>query len=126
MKPIEELNIEEMTQKDFHNLPIRKWDEDIGKFDSLILLPTKRKHGSGFACMDFVACKGNNPICRLSGCSDVVHLGGFLNQEAHNYSWSIDCIFKSKLLRIFKYRYEISVGPSLSSFEVFAHQRDKK
>jgi hypothetical protein len=125
MKPIQDKNIEEMTRKEFEELPLRGWDEDIGKFDSLIILPTKRKHDSGFGAMDFVACKGTLPICRLSGCSDVIHLGGMLNREhLSDYSWSIDCIYKSKLLRIFYHRHELSVGPAISSFEVFAHQRD--
>ncbi len=45
------------TRKELESLPIRERNEDIGEFCGLIILPTRRKHDSGFRCMDFVAVK---------------------------------------------------------------------
>ena len=78
-------DINSWTRKDFDALPGRDWDEDIGEFDSLVILPTKRIHDSGFRCMDFVAVRKGVPLIRLSGCSDVIHIdGGHSTEVAEN------------------------------------------
>jgi len=114
-------SIDNYTQKEFKALGLRGWNEDIGVFDSLVILPTRRKHDSGYRMMDFVAVKNNKPICRLSGCSDVVHIGGLIG-EGLNSNWSIDCLSKSGLLRLFNGSKKIRVGAALSSFEVFTEE----
>lgn len=134
------MNVGEMTRKDFAALPLRDgFDKDIGPFDSLVILPGTRRdmHDSGYRCMDFVACRGAEPICRLSGCSDVVHIdgiGGFGYQWLKRYgrcptevpvtSWNIDCLPKSGLLRLFS-DSGMRAGSALSSFEVFAEPRKR-
>ena len=118
--------------KEFKNLPPRDWDENIGEFDSLVILPTEDIHDSGYRMMDFVAIdKKRGPLCRLSGRSDVIHIGGiggYGKRMAHflldkpdesPIPWSIDCLPVSGLLRIFCGR-PLTVGDALSSFELFA------
>jgi hypothetical protein len=120
------------TKKELEALPVRKWDEDIGEFDSLIILPTKHLHDSGFWCMDFVAVKGDEPFCRLSGCSDVIHIdgiGGYGKWDSRSgvpvlvppKGWSIDCVKKSKLIRIFS-DGKLKAGSALSSFELYSNK----
>lgn len=100
-------------RKRFEELPARSWNEDIGEFDSLIILPMRQRHDSGYRCMDFVAVKDNEPFCRLSGCSDVIHIdgiGGYGHNWLDTYSgvphlvppsgWNIDCLPVSGLLRM--------------------------
>jgi len=163
-KPIETKDISEMTRQEFEDLPHRKWDEDIGEFSGLVIIPasnykdsnnieefidgaTKRLmgekpeylHDSGFRFMSFVAEKYGHPICKLSGGSDVIHVGGIggdnINNPTHSaiaipkliapVAWSIDCLPKSGLLRLFSPSGKLRVGLDLSSFEVFAI-KDKK
>jgi hypothetical protein len=126
------VNINKMKRKDFEALPHRKWNEDIGEFDSLIILPLRRRHDSGFRLMDFVAVRRYEPICLLSGSSDVVHIegiGGYGFNWLERYSglcprlvppigWSIDCLPVSGLLRMFCDR-EMRVGEATSSFEIY-------
>lgn len=116
------------TKKELQALPLREWGEDIGEFDSLIILPTEHLHDSGFWCMDFVAVKGAEPFCRLSGRSDVIHIDGIggYGERTQNVptiippkGWSIDCIKKSKLLRIFS-DGKLKAGSALSSFDLYA------
>lgn len=127
-------DINDWTRKDFNNLPCRKWNEDVGEFDSFVILPMRQLHDSGFRCMDFVAVKGDQPICRLSGCSDVVHLdgiGGYGYDWLKKYgtcpelvppsNWSIDCLRKSGLLRLFSGK--LVAGEALSSFELYTRAR---
>ena len=127
------MDINEMTREDFGALPGRVWDEDIGEFDALIILPVKREeelHDSGYRLLDFVAIRDGKPICRLSGRSDIIHLdgiGGF-GKDWQKYGkipktispsgWRMDCLPASGLLRL-SAREKLTVGLSLSSFEIF-------
>jgi hypothetical protein len=79
----------------------------------------------------FVAVKDGNPICRLSGCSDVIHIDG-IGGGGKNYdfktpllpkAWSIDCLKKSGLLQIFCCSCSLRAGLALSSFELFAGKK---
>ncbi len=134
---IQPQDLNEWSIKDFQSLPGRGWNEEIEPFDSIVILPTEDIHTSGYACMDFVAINGNTPICRLSGCSDVIHLngiGGFGENWAEEYgtvptkippiAWSVDCLSKSKLLRIFTGSSKLKAGAALSSFELFINRKD--
>lgn len=130
-------SIEKWTRKEFETLPCRKWNEDIGEFDSLIILPTRHIHDSGYRCMDFVAVINNIPTVRLSGCSDVIHIDGIGGFELHWYlefgsvpnkvppkDWSIDCLKTSGLLRLFSH-YKLVAGAALSSFEIYSINKTK-
>ncbi len=131
-------DINEWTRKEFEALPFAgHWDnKDVGPISCLVILPTKRKHDSGYRCLDFVAVVDNKPTCRLSGCSDVIHIegiAGFGKDWVKKYNacpdlvppkgWSMDCLAKSGLLRLFCHGggwKKLTVGPALSSFEVFS------
>lgn len=116
------------TRQQLRSVPERKWNEDIGTFDCLIILPTKRKHDSDYACMEFVAVKGGKPIYIMGGCSDVIHLDGIggldknwnvMLDKVKPTGWCIDCLLKSGLLRIFTNK-PLSPGLDLSSFELYS------
>ena len=108
------MKIQEMKRCDFEMLPHREWREEI-EFDSMVILPGKAKdlHDSGYRCMDFVAVKNNEPLCLLAGGSDVIHIDGIggygkdwfkkygcVPSQISIFGWSIDCLPKSGLLRI--------------------------
>lgn len=123
--------LSDWTRKELLELPRRKWNENIGEFNSLIIIPTRRIHDSGYRCMDFVSVLNGEPTYLLSGCSDVIHIEG-IGGLAHNWiqkggvhelvtptDWSIDCLKKSGLLHIFCHK-KIIAGEALSSFEIFS------
>jgi hypothetical protein len=112
------MNINKMTRKQFNELRPRDWNEDIGELDSVVILPLRSMHDSGYRKMDFVGVVGDEPVCRLSGCSDVVNVGGIIWGSDKTQRWSIDCLAVSGLLRIFS-NQKILVGPALSSFDIF-------
>jgi hypothetical protein len=83
--------------------------------------------------MQFVTIQKEKPTYIISGCSDVIHLGGICGlytTDLETYKkrrqegkipivdWSIDCLPTSGLLRLFCSK-RIIVGASLSSFEIF-------
>jgi len=151
------MNVNNMTLNDFNKIPNRaNWSEPI-ECTSLIMLPTKIKqsamykhairtqiakllklpepyyyniegmHDSGYALLDFIAVEDSKPLCKLSGCSDVLHINGIggygrwsgsIPHTIKPIPWSIDCLPKSGLLRLFCGR-TIICGSALSSFEIF-------
>lgn len=86
--------------------------------------------------MDFVAVRDGEPICRLSGCSDVLHLdgiGGYGENWFEKYpwqtklvppsGWSIDCLPEILFSSVKRW---LTCGEALSSFEVFVNgKRDE-
>jgi len=125
-KKMKNKSFEYWSKQELEALPQRKWDEDIGVFDSLIILPTTHSHDKGFKCMTFVVVKGKEPYCRLSGYSDIIHLdgvGGYGKRETVNAllippkGWCIDCL-ESGLIRIFSKR-KLKSGAVLPWFELF-------
>lgn len=124
-------HIEDMTRKEFEQVPYREnWNKPVF-CSTLVILPTKIKHDSGWRCMDFVAIdKEGYPICRCSGCSDVLNLNGIggdrmlelhkrFDPEVAVGEWSIDCLMKSGLLRIIN-RTRIKVCSALSNCEIYS------
>ena len=130
------------TRKEFEALPTPKsyTNEEIGEVDSLVILPEKHHHDSGWRCMSFVTIQNGIPTYRISGCSDVIHLGGvggynfqcmsdcdssnrIKSQTVPNADWHIDCLPVSGLLRIFSGKYKLYVGASLSDFELFYKEK---
>jgi hypothetical protein len=132
-------DINEMTRKEFEAIPPReKWDSEV-EFAGLVVLPSRKIHDSGYRCMDFVAIgKDHKPVCRLSGCSDVIHIdgiGGLGHRWNEKYKgvpktippsgWSIDCLAKSGLLHMWPGSRYMTCGDALSSFEVYALENKK-
>jgi hypothetical protein len=124
----------EWTRKEFESLPRPKsyTNQEIGEVDCLIILPCRHRHDSGYRCMEFVTIQNNIPTYIVSGCSDVIHLGGIgglniykndklANKRTSIIDWSIDCLPTSGLLRLFCSK-RIIVGASLSSFEIFVKE----
>ncbi len=126
------MDIMKMKKKDFESLPHRSWDEDIGKFNQLIIVPQNYKHDSGYMCMDFIAVRDNEPICWLAGGSDVIHIdgiggygkwiGGELPRHIIPKGWKIDCL-PCGYLRLFANYHYLTCGVALSDFEVWAERR---
>lgn len=135
-------NLTQYTIKEFRALPKRQFGEDIGNFDSLVILPTRWKHDSGYRCMEFVAVKGETPVCRMGGGSDCLHILGidgtnvknpstnnaWLYRTRNNMSFNaqlrIDCL-PCGLFRIFC-KHDLIAGMDLSSFELYVDETKAK
>jgi len=120
-----------MTRREFESIPEAKWNEDIGEYNSLVILPARTArdlHDSGYRFMSFVAVKDGEPIALLGGCSDVVHFDGISGQGRFNgfgwdgaksRGWNMDCLPKSGLLHIWPNSHKMTNGSTLSSFEIW-------
>lgn len=71
------VDVMKMTKKEFLAIPRREWDEVLHGVRGVYVLPSRRKHGSGWACMDFVAVfDDDRPMVRFGGGTDDVSFIG--------------------------------------------------
>ena len=131
------MDINQMKRSDFLKLRHAEEGENIGMFDSLVILPLARCHDSGYRCMDFVAVRGQEPICLLSGCTSVVFINGIggygWNWQNRNdfflhvapAGWRLDCLPQSGLLRLFC-RGKLRVRLTVSTFEIYCMEVEKE
>ena len=129
------MDVIEMTKEDFLAVPQRThFNDDIGLFYSFVIIPMDYLHDSGFRCMDFVAVDiTGEPICRLSGCSDVINFDGFggygkefvVGEKGRPIEgWRIDCL-PCGLLRVFCNGW-IEAGPAVSDFSIYWHNSSER
>lgn len=101
-----------MKRKELLSVPARKWDDILSGVDGVYVIPSGRKHDSGYACMDFVASfngdKGK-PMVRFGGGCDDVRLKG-------NH-FMIDCEYPSRIIHIWNCRSSFSISHDLSSID---------
>ena len=128
------MNVNEMSRKEFLNLPKFEWTEEIGEYASLVIIPgyANEIHDSGYRCMAFVPVnEKNEPLGLIYSCSDVIHIDGIGGHGDWNPTfgipktikpsgWSIDCLPKSGFLRLFCGSRKMKNSPALSSFEIYA------
>lgn len=81
----------------FKQVPMRKFDEIICTRE-IYILPTRRKHDSGYACMEFIAEKPNG---------ELVKIGGYADEAVFENRWkfTIDCLYPSRIIRLFSCDY---------------------
>lgn len=90
-------------KSEFAGLPRIEFDSKntFYEFDSIVIIPRRKKHESGWACMEYAAFDGNECIGVFGGRSDVLHLNGiagsglggeFLPETMPRLAWRIDCL----------------------------------
>ena len=96
-----------MTRKELLALPKRKWDEILRGVSGIYVLPTRKKHDSGWSCMAFVAeFKDGRPMVGFGGgCDDVSFRGN---------GFRMDCDYPSGIIHIWSLR-TFSISHVISS-----------
>ena len=97
-----------MNRKELLAVPKRKWDEElVAKY--VYVIPSGRKHESGYATMDFVAITEDGEKVGFGGCCDDVTLKG--------NGFRMDCLYPSRIIRIWNREpFIVSVGISSINF----------
>ena len=125
------MDIYKMTRKELYAVPRREWGKSVGEFDCLVLLPTRRKHDSGYGIIDAVACKKNEPLFIVTCGADVLNIEGIGGYGKYSSiekgypklfpaGWSIDLLHKSGLFRLFCEHGMTCDDSAVSSFAVYS------
>lgn len=125
--------ITKMTRKEFLAVPSRENWKEIVECDSVVFIPTGKKHESGYRCMIAVACKDGYPLCRVTSTSDRIDLVGFdymaerlsLTHKNVVESWRIECLPTSRLLNIWT-RGTVRAGVDSSTMDIFGYPQENR
>lgn len=98
-----------VNRKQLLEVQPRKWNEDIHDVVGVYIIPSNKKHDSGFACMDFVAHTGDEQLIRFGGGCDDVRLDG--------KNFRMDCIYPSKIIHIWNPRKRFYITHDLSTID---------
>lgn len=113
------MNIFDMKKSDFKNIPRFDWKQTEIKFDDLVIIPTARKHDSGYRCMEYCAVKNGKPIGIFGGSSDVMHLDGI---GGYRKPWKIDCL-PCGYLHLWCSGYKMKASGCLSDFKIYTEKK---
>ena len=128
----------QMSRKEFLEVPLVPFGDPLPPCRGLVIIPENYNHESGFKAMQFVLLGDKfMPLCRIEGGSDVIDVEGIggvgLGRDFEKYEtglgycveWSIDCLPKSRLLRLFinNHQHELIPGTPVSTFEVFSRRK---
>lgn len=98
-----------ITREELLKVEKRQWDETLKNVTGVYVIPSGRKHDSGYACMDFVAeFKDSDKLVRFGGGCDDVKLSG-----TH---FKVDCLYPSRIIHIWN-RQGFSITDDLSSID---------
>ena len=115
------MNVLDLTLTQLRNIAYKRPCITDNKIVSFVIVPLTTKHESGYSNMKFVLLdKFNNIIGCVGGYSDVV----YLNNDTPKISWNIDCLPKSRCLRIWCHKELTLPDLILSSFEI--HTKEGK
>ena len=102
-----------MTRKQFLELPVRAWNE-TKDYSAIIVVPTGRKHDSGFALMALVGCDEKGVPSEIAAyCDDIQWI-----TKVTVYGFRCDMFYKNRCLRFHSNEFKFRVGRSLSTTEV--------
>lgn len=112
-----------MTRKELLSVSKRNWNENIYNAGCVYIIPSGRKHDSGYTCMDMVAAiRGEEGMIGFGECCDDIQLVGD--------GFRIDCEYPSRIIRIWNCRgngtFSISHDSSSIQFVQDAGVRPKK
>lgn len=99
------MNIDTMTRKDFESLPLLD-TLDLLSVDSVVLLPTRQHHDSGYNNFYVIPCKSHEP---LGKCDKYDTFSIYMESSFNRVG--IDCLRGSSLMRIFLPQNEYIVEP---------------
>ena len=100
-------DVREMTKKELMQLENFITKEN---FTGIVIVPMNYKHDSGFQCMKYILLNHWDIVGVVGGGSDVMHINGiggfgknpdYTNRSVKAHDLRIDCLPKSKCLRLF-------------------------
>lgn len=123
MKSLTNAELNRMTLAQFRRLPELdvRWDKDV-RCSNLIILPTGKKHrGSGWGMMDLVPVLDGRILGRLVCQSDDYDFGRLLEIPG---AWRLDCLWRARLLNVWRSGCYLVVRHRLSSTEIGFERRE--
>ena len=112
-------SIVNFKRKDLLSLPVKK-DSNIKEYENIIVVPTNKKHDSGWRLMALIGVektdKGYTPTEIIGYCYDINLI---LPEHTHKYKPIRYDMLLSNCIRMWSYNYVFKVGMALSSTDIY-------
>jgi hypothetical protein len=109
----------ELTKKDLLKLPVRDWQQ-VSNYDSILVVPSGKKHCSGYHLMAVVGVRGMKPVEIAAYCDDISWI------HKTNLPTRTDMPQRARICHIWGNWLNFTVGISCSSTDItITDKRDK-
>jgi hypothetical protein len=106
--------MKKLKVSELRKLPVRDWNKE-SIYDSILVIPSGKKHESGWALMMIIGMNQNTPLEIAAMCDDIHwHIPEKLDYDLRN-----DMYYPSGIIKYWSNRYKFKVGTSLSSTDVY-------
>lgn len=119
-------------RKDLLKLPVREWGK-ASEYDSIVLVPTGKKHDSGFALIAIVGINEKvEPVEIAAYCDDVCYSlpekydTPYAYEGQFRMAFRSDMYYPSGLVHVWSWYFTFKVGTALSSTDVFLVRKTEK
>lgn len=103
-----------VSKQQLKNLPKRDWDAE-SIYDSILIIPSGKKHDSGWALMYIIGVISGEPFEIAAACDDI---NWQLPAEQQVSGLRTDMIYPSGVIHFWSNHYRFKVGHSLSSTDI--------
>lgn len=107
--------LDKITRQELLSAEKRKWDE-ILEATSVYVIPNRKKHESGWACMDFVAATENGFVRFGGTCDDVRFRGDHFH---------MDCTYQTRIIHIWNPN-SFRITEDLSSIDFIEKEKNNE
>lgn len=125
-------SIHSYKKKDLLELPVRDWNEKGSHYSSLLIVPTRKKHDSGWTVIAIVGVDDKFlPVEIAAYCDDIywcIAKDALVVEYEGTFDGFVrtDCTYPSGIIHVWKNGIEFEVGASLSSTDVTMHRKAAK
>lgn len=105
-----------MTRRELLNLPYEEFGKEIPLLDELYVIPTRKKHDSGYMCMEIIGMNKEGYAKKLATYSDVIHFPSIMNRVNKGHL-KIDIPSDTKCFRFFSWGKIKVITYGISDFE---------
>ena len=103
-----------MKRKDLLSLPVREWNK-TSQYDGVCIVPTGKKHDSGWALMAIVGMNNHEPVEIAAYCDDLIWHG---EEMFFAHGMRTDMYYPSGIARMWGDAVVFEVGEALSSTSI--------
>ena len=113
-----------MNKKEMLKLPTRVWGQDKTTYDSIYVIPSGKKHDSGYAWMYIVGIINNEAVEIAGGCDDInwkIDPCTVFGNEENSYkipNMRTDMLYQGGIIHFWGNNLKFVVGCSLSSTDI--------
>lgn len=113
------MSLVDVKRKELDSLPRREWDKE-SVYGSVMLLPSRKKHDSGWMVINIIGCRDGKPVEIATECCDDIN---WIYRASQDYRLRTDMAYPSGIAHMWGNDIQFRVKHSLSSTDIVIEDR---